>query len=75
MMVIRLFQENESLSISPEDLILYVFYIKKNCLYEKKIKLLFFLLKMSAEYFTIYGHIGQGSIFKTDLKNGSFSIP
>ena len=54
------FQENWSLSISPEDLILYFFY--KIFLSGLKITKKFVLfLRMSSEYLTRYG---QGSVFK-----------
>ena len=55
---IRLFQENGSLSISPEDLILYCFY-KIFLSVLKLSKTFVFFLRKSSEYLTRYG---QGSV-------------
>ena len=59
-MGIRLIQENGSLSISPEDLILY--YFLKHFLSILEISKTFvFSLRTSSEYLTRYG---QGYVFK-----------
>ena len=63
-MGIRSFHENGSLSISPEDLILYVVILIKHFLSVLKIsKTLVFFLRTSGEYSKKYG---QGSVFTTD---------
>ena len=68
-MGIRLFQENGSLSISPENLILY--YLKKKKMSVLKISKTFvFFLRTPIEYLTRYG---QGSTFKI-RSQGSLSI-
>ena len=59
-MGIRLFQENGSLSISPEDFILYLF-CKIFLSILKIFKTFVFFLRTSSEYLTRYG---QGSVFK-----------
>ena len=70
-MGIRLFQENGSLSISPEDLILY--YLCYTFLSVFKISKIFvFFLRTSSEYLTRYG---QGSVFKIRFQGSVFKDP
>ena len=60
-MMIRLFQENGFLSISPEDLDSRLFFIKHYLSVLKISKTFVFFLRTSSEYLTRYG---QGPVFK-----------